>query len=57
MIFAKGSQLVEMLMEDTILNDEELIAYSDRMMELIGSMLNYTIGFKGTFKKKVKMFH
>ena len=56
-ILAKATELVNMFMEDTLLNDEELIAYSDRMMELQGSILNLVLGFKGTFHKKVKMFH
>ena len=56
-IFAKGTELVHMFMGDDILNDEELVAYSDRLMELYGSILSLVLGFKGSFHKKVKMFH
>ena len=49
-LIGKVTDLVNMLMEDALLNDQELIAFTDRMMELYGSMLSFVFDFKsGSF--------
>ena len=57
-IFAELTKMSQLLFDDKLMDDEELIAWSDEFAEAYGSSLSYVLGFKpGHFHKRNHRFH
>lgn len=57
-LFAELTTMSRLLFDEKLMDDEELIAWSDEFAEAYGSLLSYLLNFKpGHFHKRAHRFH